>query len=284
MKPTILFFIICFSLATGNCFSQSFLNGDFEINSSIDCDYNLTDSVFNTKISNVKAFGKAQTSTGYLGETDLLTWGCYVNPMNGDWCIGLASDSASTSDAIVIELTNNLIPGKEYELSFSIYGEIGFADSLGIIEIGETLSDTSFGVFIDSFIPYENSWKPISTIFTASQSSQFISVRNKPKIYSWTLVDNFEIKPITTAVSEELWKSNAIIYPNPAQNFVIVDFIKSISTGFASLASSSGQLLHKIEIANCSEVTFDLSKIPTGVYFIKIESLETNEVLKFIKE
>ena len=47
----------------------------------------------------------------YLGETDIQTNGCYATPQNGNWCLGLSSDTAATADAVAIELTSSLIVG-----------------------------------------------------------------------------------------------------------------------------------------------------------------------------
>ena len=193
MKYVILVTIVLFSFSINQCLCQSFINGDFEFNTSVGCDYNLTDSEFNTRISNVTAFGKGYSGAGYFGEVDIQTSGCYIIPQNGNWCLGLQSDTAATSDAITIKLDSSLSLGITYELSFYIYGNTNFSSTTANIEIGESLTDTLFGILIDSITPDTNNWKFVSMTFTATQNSNYISVRTKVGIYGWTQIDNFSI-------------------------------------------------------------------------------------------
>jgi len=284
MKYLALLILICFGFIKNECCAQSFINGDFEDNTSLDCDYNLTDDEFNTKISNVFAFGKGYTSLGYIGEVDIQTSGCYLDPQNGNWCLGLSSDTTSTSDAVTIELTTNLIAGNDYKLLFYTYGNTTFQSTLANIEIGETLTDSSFGVFIDSIVPDINVWKQVSLTFTATQNSNHISVRTKIGIRGWTQIDNFSIFPLTTSVNEPNFKNNLIVYPNPADTEVNIDFQEHISSGFVTLSTASGKLLFTDKITDSSNIKFDLTKIPPGVYFVKIESKEMFSVSKFIRK
>ena len=50
---------LIFLLGLYQFYGQTFINGDFENNTSTACDYNITDVLFNTKISNVYVFGEA---------------------------------------------------------------------------------------------------------------------------------------------------------------------------------------------------------------------------------
>jgi hypothetical protein len=194
MKSLILVTIVWFGFSINQCLCQSFINGDFESNTSVGCEYNLIDNLFNTRISNVTAFGKgyAWAFGGYVGEIDIQTSGCNITPQNGNWCLGLSSDTASTSDAITIELDSNLSAGINYELSFYIFGNTSFDNTLANIEVGESLSDTLFGKLISSITPETNKWKYVSMTFTAAQNSNYISVRTKAGIRGWTQIDNFQ--------------------------------------------------------------------------------------------
>lgn len=282
----LILFIIVYSFTINECVSQSFINGDFEINTSVDCDYNLVDSVFNTRISNITAFGKGYfpPAGGYVGETDLQTLGCYLDPQSGNWCIGLSSDTTSTSDAIAIELTTNLIAGNAYELSFYIYGNTSFHNALSNIEVGETQSDTLFGTLIDSISPDTNNWKHVLLVFTATQNSSHISVRTKIGMPGWTQIDNFSITPTTTSVEEHNQKPVLIAYPSPASTNVNVEFHEYITSGVVSIISLSGQLLSKSRIDYNRDINLDLKSIPSGVYLIRIESDQFSESVRLIKK
>lgn len=287
MKYIILVTIVWFSFSINQCLCQSFINGDFEFNTSVGCDYNLIDSVFNTRISNVTAFGKGYAGSpgGYVGEIDIQTSGCYITPQNGNWCLGLASDTLTTSDAITIELDSSLSAGINYKLSFYIYGNTSFNSTMANIEIGETLSDTLFGILIDSITPDTNNWKFVSLTFTAAQNSNYISVRAKAGKYGWTQIDNFSISPSTmTSIEENNTKPKISVYPNPANTAINIRMEEDISSGFVSIINLSGQLLRKQEINSGQNFNFDLTTIPSGVYFMIIESDQFSDCKRFIRK
>lgn len=274
-------------LAIAPCFSQSFINGDFETNTASGCTYNLTDSAFNTKISNVTAFGKgyAASSGGFVGEIDMQTSNCFVNPQSGNWCLGLSSDVEPTSDAFALELTSNLIAGNTYELTFHLYGNSSFQNGVTNIEIGETLSDTTFGNFIDSITPDAGSWKRASIIFRATQNASHITVRTKIGQIGWTQVDSFAIAPSSMVSVQKYPNEGSIkIYPNPTSNQVTLDFQQQLSTGVVSIMNSSGQLLKRVYISNQKGLSLDLSAFPSGLYFIQMESDKVVESIKIVKE
>ena len=69
--------------------AQTFLNGSFETNTATGCSYNLSNSAFNDLMSNVNAF-----SVNYE-QIDIHTSGCYVDPQDGNWCVGLACNTTT---------------------------------------------------------------------------------------------------------------------------------------------------------------------------------------------
>ncbi len=284
MKSLLLVAVVWFGLSVNQCLGQSFINGDFENNTSIECDYNLTDSVFNTRISNITAFGKGYSGV-YLGEIDIQTSGCYISPQNGSWCLGLSSDTASTSDAITIELDSNLTAGKKYQLTFYIYGNTGFYNSIANIEIGESQSDTLFGILIDSITPNIDTWKHVSMTFTAAQNSKYISVRSKIGITGWTQIDNFSISPSkVNSIEENNTKPKITLYPNPAKTTINVKIDEEISSGFVSVVNLLGQLLSKHNISYDQKINLDLTSIPSGEYYLIIESDQYSDCIRFTRK
>ena len=286
MKNIITLFIICISLIPNKISSQTFINGDFENNTSLNCDYNNTDVIFNQKVSNVYAFGMgyAGSNGGYVGEIDIQTFGCFINPQNGSWRLGLSSDlNEPTSDSITIELTSSLIIGETYELTFHLFGNVEFDNTLANIDIGESLNPDEFGILIDTFSPNNDSWKEISVIFTATQESNYISVRNEIGGDGWNQVDNFSITLSNLSIDESNQKINFLLYPNPATSSITLDFKQNISSGLLTIYDLSGKSLSRKEINNESFVSLDLNNIPSGVYFIKLDFEKKSDVFKFLK-
>ena len=131
--------------------------------------------------------------------------------------------------------------------------------------------------------PDNNIWKHVSLIFIATQNSSHISVRTKIGTAGWTQVDNFTISPMAS-VGEHEYKSNLIVYPNPANTYVNIDLQETISSGSASIINLSGQVLTTSEINYTENIHLDLRTIPSGVYFIRIESELFSDFVKFIKK
>jgi hypothetical protein len=95
-----------FLLLFGTAFSQGFVNGSFEITTSVGCDYNNTIAAFNAVMDNVVMFEGT--------ETDIQEAGCYIPTIpEGVKVVGIAN-----SDALNLELTEPLVAGLEYNLTF----------------------------------------------------------------------------------------------------------------------------------------------------------------------
>ncbi|MEZ5009512.1 MAG: T9SS type A sorting domain-containing protein [Chitinophagales bacterium] len=283
-KALLLTFIFSFLLSINSSFTQSFINGDFEDNSAVSCEYNLTDIQFNSKINNVVAFGKAYQGS-YVGEVDFQTNNCYLDPQNGDWCLGLSTDTTQSSDALSIELTANLTAGNDYELTCYIYGNTAYRETLANVEIGESMIDTAFGQLIYTAIPDTNSWKEVKFVFTANQNSSHISVRTKIGIRGWTQIDNFSIRPATTTdIAEHNYVKLMKAYPNPTVSKVMVDLGKNINTGSIKILNLNGQVQSVHEINNNQFLSLDLSDLPTGIYFAQAIFDQQNETLLIHKQ
>lgn len=243
-------------------FAQSFNNGDFEVNKSSTCDYNLTDSVFNKRMSNVHAFGKRYTfGNKHYGEMDIQTFDCYVNPQNGNWCVGLGTDT--TTDAIAIQLNSNLEIGQSYKLSFHVFGNTSFFSSTGNLIIGESLTDSTFGSFIDSISPIAMSWKEVILNFTASQTSKYITVKNALGVRGWNQVDNFSISKITS--TNEIQVEKPKLFPNPTSNFTSIQIDNSSRFLSATIRNTIGEM-----VLTTKSLKIDVSLFSSGIYFIEI--------------
>ena len=265
-------------------FSQSFINGDFENVTSVDCEYNLPDATFNKRIANVTAFGKTYFLGKQEGEADILTSGCYVEPQNGQWCIGLASDYHlyTTSDAIAIELTSNLVPDKSYKLTFYLYGNISFSDSLTNIKIGESLNNSTFGVLIDTVTPDPMGWKYVDLEFKSQQNSKFITVQNIPGTNGWNQIDNFTLSMTTSnAIVESQNTSGLNIFPNPATDFVNISVKSFDNNSTFNIIDMSGRTLLNGKL-NCDYSTINIQQLPSGLYFINVIS-QIIQTIKLIK-
>src|SRR5690349_14094352 len=84
--------------------SQSFYNGSFELHSFDSCVPIVYDTLFNLKMTHVKAFGRTYApGLSHLGKISIQDSGCSVVPQQGNWCIGLHSTFTTSSDAVALE-------------------------------------------------------------------------------------------------------------------------------------------------------------------------------------
>ena len=79
--------------------------------------------------------------------------------------------------------------------------------------------------------------------------------------------------------------SAAVLYPNPAQDAVYLQFENSLVPPFTEvqILNSSGSELTNRTPVNGSVVNLSVSTLAPGLYFVKITSPQTVRVLKFIK-
>ena len=90
---------------------------------------------------------------------------------------------------------------------------------------------------------------------------------------------------ITSDVTETASNSNIAIYPNPAQDFIIVDGVNDIDANI-SILDITGKVINLVSHSERSgeSVTLNVSDLQNGVYLIKIETTKYSTIKKFVKE
>ncbi|MFT5821100.1 MAG: hypothetical protein ACI8ZM_002349 [Crocinitomix sp.] len=171
---------------------QGFVNGSFESTTSTGCDYNNGIAEFNAAMDNVVMFAGT--------EVDIQQDGCLVSsPPEGIKVIGIAA-----SDAVNLELTDALISGQDYELTFWKHSN-SYTASLGSVELGSTEDENVMGTIIGT-VPSAifSTWEEYTITFEAPNNGTHISIRNTSTGY-WNQIDHFSIiescDPLLTTVS-----------------------------------------------------------------------------------
>jgi Secretion system C-terminal sorting domain len=174
---------------------QSFLNGNFEINSvpPFSCAYNLDNATFNSMISNTVGYGGG-------GELDIIHTSCtYGTAQNGNWYVALAYPSMG--DAFTMRLSAPLVAGNTYYMCYYDTGAdvSGCCPPSASVQIGVSTSSTAQGTVVyTSPVPAINSWNLRSFSFVAPNNGQFISV--EITAWRWTHIDNFLIGNVPACV------------------------------------------------------------------------------------
>ncbi len=90
----------------------------------------------------------------------------------------------------------------------------------------------------------------------------------------------------TIGINQSTTLSSIKMYPNPAQNFVAIEFGEVVTKGSVELINITGTVIQKIDFTNQDKMTFNLENLANGTYFIKIKSNDENKVMteKIIKQ
>lgn len=182
LKKPIYFLLI---LLSNTCFAQSFLNGNFEINSASVCSVNLSNPEFNFFMSNCTAFGLGD-------EVDIQNISCgYATPYSGNWFLSLATSNIGNPDAISITLSSSLIAGNNYQFSYFEQANTQDVSTLDSIQIGLSTSPNSFGNIIYSSFPIVGNWSLRIVNFTAPNNGNYITIKNNGNNKGWNFIDSF---------------------------------------------------------------------------------------------
>lgn len=183
-KPYFLPLLLFFHLLSGALTGQQFLNGSFE-NAALPCGINLVNDAFNDNISGVIAFGEKS-------ETDILSQPCgYGNAVDGDFFLALYAKEGIT-DAIALELSEPLVPGRTYNLEF--YEKIGEKDGSPVrLAIGMTPVPTAFGELLYTVFEPSRAWTKRTLQFSPPLLAKYLTVIVETGGSAWLHVDNFSL-------------------------------------------------------------------------------------------
>lgn len=180
------------SLAGGGCGDNMLVNGDFELNGALGCDFNLGNDQFDLEMSACHAFG--------FGEIDVMkdALGCAYGPppVSGVTKLGIASHGDVNSDAFAFDLTAPILPYVRYRLLFHAVAETTFTPDPGTLEIGVSNDPGSFGILIGGVIPSIGVWSPWAAEIGFSEQYRYLTVRAGPGTNCWIHTDAWALTPI----------------------------------------------------------------------------------------
>ncbi len=179
----LLSIILLSCVAMPSAMANLIANGSFENTTSVRCNSNLGNAQFNAVMSDVTAFG-----TG--SELDIYTGLCFgPEATDGDYKVNMVS-----LDAFTMALTEELVVGSSYTLSFDTVALSNFNRQLDSIFIGTTTSATATGIQIfEAVSTVLDEWQTFSTTFEANSADGFLSVFGSTSALSWHSVDNFSL-------------------------------------------------------------------------------------------
>lgn len=270
-------------------FGQDFVNGGFEKNGNM-CLINTSVEVFNANVKNTHAFGSFR-------RPDIASNNCGSgDAKEGNWFIGLATnvEKGVTSEAVTLELSQPLVKGSQYTLSFWTRGRGPISPN---IQIGLSNTDSLQGelLYTVSAQSITMDWVENVIRFTAPENGKYISVRvNNPNANAGVWFDGFKMSTVfvpdnvvvmnpmnknTVPVNQNQHKVSANeigeIYPNPSAGLfkVSADSNALISlTVFNTLGGTIEE--HKSTDLEPIPTSIDLSDEQPGLYFVELATLE----------
>ena len=73
------------------------------------------------------------------------------------------------------------------------------------------------------------------------------------------------------------------LFPNPTNNNVTISLPNLVEKVNYQIIDFSGKIVKENSVQNCKEFTIEISDFANGLYFIKLNSNESNAITKIIK-
>ena len=186
-------------------------------------------------------------------------WNCQTNPANWFSSPGhtneIAMDrdnkllfmSTGKSDMMVVDIANPAAPD-----SCSFYG--GVNNNIGTWGVS-LHKNKIFLSYICSFVPFSSNWTGVKAL-----------------TYN---------RPTPPSSVKENTKNSIKVYPNPANTILVAELEEEIQS--AEIVNTLGQNFKAIYHKTANTVTFDISDLPQGVYFIQLSTKHSTPIVKFVK-
>lgn len=242
----------------------------------------------------------------------------YQQPSTGNAYIGLLtyrSDSSLYTEAATVQLTNPLTIGQKYYISFrvSLTLETSTGSMVANNKMGIQFSTNAYNpsspspinnyahVWTDSIITDSLNWSVVQNTFIADSNYTHLSLGNffdKPQVDSivygsafgaYYYFDDICVSTDSTecytvvGIDESSSNSNFSIFPNPANDYVIINDLNIETPYQISIYNSLGQLLYQEEDILTDKKMINLNEYDNGILFIHIKSPKQNLSYKLIK-
>jgi len=239
-------------------------------------------------------------------------WG-FQNARTGSAYAGLVSMAETDArEYIQTELTENLVTGKQYLVTFyvSLTERCTYASN----NIGAYFSNTPVSVSHSWVLPYTPQisnnpftnpltdmvgWTEVSGVFTALGGEQYMIIGNfnddastdtthKPVLPSpwWTgsyhYIDDVSVVCLdcTVGISETEIDSKINVSPNPATDYLNINFDDIYPERITMFNSVGETLLVENQLSENAQI--NVSEYQSGIYFLKIETKENSITKRFL--
>jgi hypothetical protein len=317
----ILILLLDFGYYNSN--SQNLIaNGSFENYTNIDCTYGGLDnanSPYNHVLDNWYGYNTPDyfnfvcSSSGWFNVPYNVFGNAYAKTNNA--YVGISVFQANNleyKEYIYQQLLSPLQSGKLYCLSFFVskadrkeyaIKNIGayICNTLPIMVSNMCINTIPQVVNTNAFVSDTTQWTEIQGCFTANGGEQYIIIGNfnsnlntdtlytgtnnpisgDPQ-YSYYYIDDITLIDQATVGINEFNKTNSfVIYPNPTNSILnIRGKNQQLQNTTIEIRNTLGQIVYFDVYA----AQIDISYLPSGIYFITLNTKETKRTIKFVKE
>lgn len=169
---------------TTSSFSQTILNGNFEINSGGSSQVNISAPSHNSFLPFTNSFGSLP-NTDILDATTI--WG---TPANGNWFLCI---TGGYTDIVSLQLSSPLLTGNNYQITYSFKRDVGYPTVPFSFNVATTNAALGTTIFNSSASLLTN-WQSESFNFIAPNNSQYLVISTPSgSISTWSHIDNIRI-------------------------------------------------------------------------------------------
>ena len=91
-------------------------------------------------------------------------------------------------------------------------------------------------------------------------------------------------RPYTTGVDENQFADGVSIYPNPASEFINVNFKSSSKNVSVKIYDATGRLVKNIDNAKTGESSINISELESGLYMMNVNDGKSSVTKRFVKQ
>jgi hypothetical protein len=98
---------------------------------------------------------------------------------------------------------------------------------------------------------------------------------------SWTFIHGNPGFDVTNINESKQIESNLKIYPSPTSNYINLEWPNEVYS--LQILNIQGQIFHELNNIDGHQ-NIDVSFLPSGIYFIKVNYNKVNQIIRFIKQ
>ena len=260
--------------------AQVLLNGDFENNTAVVDQINITNSMYNSLMSNSYAFGDWNGGGPNGGDMDIISSATYCDfAPHGLWYVALTSGG---TDAISLELSLPLTVGESYLVTY--FDRACPSISAGPpLKFGVSLQNDNMGTVVHvADAPFQNGiWTTHSFTFVAPVAGSYLTV-TCDSINSgtpWTQLDAIYITE-TSSLNDFSLQQHMKLFPSLVSEIL---FIQNSGKGKAEsieIFTVDGRKVMESGFADY----IDVQSLSSGYYFVRISGKKDSFTGRFIKQ